>query len=226
MCLLALFGVSLAANAQRIAVTVDGSPVMFQGQGPVSVSGRVLVPLRGVLEAMGAYVESRSASRSIFARRGATEIFLTLGDRNAVVNGSNVVLDVPAASMGGSTMVPLRFMGESLGADVRWIDATRTVVINTGGTGGTGGGTGTVGGGTAEIMSFSHNAGEWLRPGETVDVVMRGTAGLSASFSISGVVDNVALREVNAGEYRGSWTAPSNREISISGAAVVGFPAK
>ena len=228
MCLLALFGVSLTANAQRIAVTVDGSPVMFQGQGPVSVSGRVLVPLRGVLEAMGAYVEYRSASRSIFARRGATEIFLTLGDRNAVVNGSNVVLDVPAASMGGSTMVPLRFMGESLGADVRWIDATRTVVINTsgggGGTGGTGtgGGTGTVGGGTAEIISFSHNAGEWLRPGETVDVVMRGTARLSASFSITGVVDNVALREVNAGEYRGSWTAPSNREVSISGAAVVG----
>src|SRR5688500_3007187 len=118
MCVFALLCAAVSAMAQGITVTVDGSPVAFQGQGPVSVSGRVLVPLRGVLEAMGAYVEYRAPSRSIYARRGNTEIHLTLGDRNAVVNGSNVVLDVPAASMGGSTMVPLRFMGESLGADV------------------------------------------------------------------------------------------------------------
>src|SRR5688572_20664110 len=113
VCFFALLCAAVAAVAQGISVTVDGRPVVFQGQGPVSVSGRVLVPLRGVLEAMGAYVEYRAASRSIYARRGDTQLELTLGDRNAVVNGNNVVLDVPAASMGGSTMVPLRFMGES-----------------------------------------------------------------------------------------------------------------
>lgn len=229
--------VSACAFAQGISVTVDGRPVFFQGQGPVSVSGRVLVPLRGVLEAMGAYVEYRSASRSVFARRGDTQLELTLGDRNAVVNGRNVVLDVPAASMGGSTMVPLRFMGESLGADVRWIDATRTVVINTSGGGGNvgggggggggnvgggGGGGGNVGTGPVAISSFTHNAGAWIRPGETIDVALRGTPGLSGSFSISGVVEDVAMREVGAGDYRGSWTAPNNRQIAITGAAIVG----
>ena len=126
---------SVSAVAQGISVIVDGRQVQFQGQGPVSVQGRVLVPLRGVLEAMGAYVEYRQPSRSIHARRGSTEIDLVLGDRNAVVNGRSVILDVPAASMGGSTMVPLRFMGEALGADVRWVDSTRTVEISTSGGG-------------------------------------------------------------------------------------------
>jgi hypothetical protein len=213
-----------SAVAQGISVTVDGRPVAFQGQGPISVQGRVLVPLRGVLEAMGAYVEYRSASRSIYAQRGSTQLQLTLGDRNAVVNGSNVVLDVPAASMGGSTMVPLRFMGESLGADVRWVDSTRTVVINTGGggSGGGGGGGGGNTGGSVAIQSFSHNAREWVRPGDTIDVTMVGTPGMNASFAISGVVENVSMREASAGRYQGSWTAPNNREITISGASVVG----
>jgi hypothetical protein len=61
-----------------------------------------------------------------------------------------------------------------------------------------------------------------MRGGETIDVILRGTAGLAATFSITGVVENIALREVSAGEYRGSWTAPTNREISITEAAVVG----
>jgi hypothetical protein len=208
---------AMSAIAQGIGVTVDGRTVNFQGQGPVSVQGRVLVPLRGVLEAMGAYVEYRSASRSIYARRGATEIDLRLGDRQATVNGRPVTLDVPAASMGGSTMVPLRFMGESLGADVRWVDATRTVQITTGGGGNFGGNQGAI-----SIESFTHNADGWIKPGETIEVRMQGAPGMAASFAISGVAEGVPMREISTGIYQGQWTAPSNREIAISGASVIG----
>ena len=214
---------TLAANAQNIGVTVDGRNVVFNGQGPVSVQGRVLVPLRGVLEAMGAYVEYRSATRSVYARRGSTELNLRLGDRQATVNGQPVTLDVPAMSMGGSTMVPLRFMGESLGADVRWVDATRTVIINTTGES-TGGGNsgGGVGSGAVRIDSFSHSGGDWIRPGETISVELEGTPGMSATFAISGVAESVPMREVSTGRYEGQWTAPSNRQIAISGASVIG----
>jgi hypothetical protein len=210
-----------SAHAQSISVNVDGRQVMFQGQGPAMVQGRVLVPLRGVLEAMGAYVEYRSATRSVFARRGATEIELTLGQRAAMVDGSQVMLDVPAMSMGGSTMVPLRFMGESLGADVRWIDATRTVMISSGaGTGGGGGST--AGSGPVSIQAFTHTGNEWIRPGETIHVTLVGTPGMQASFGISGVIERVAMRETASGRYEGAWTAPAGRQIGISGASIIG----
>lgn len=212
-----------SAFSQNIAVTVDGRQVMFQGQGPAMVQGRVMVPLRGVLEAMGAYVEYRSATRSVFARRGATELELRLGERAAMVDGSQVMLDVPAMSMGGSTMVPLRFMGESLGADVRWIDSTRTVMISTSGISGGGGGSGSgAGAGPVSIQAFTHSANEWIRPGETINVTLVGTPGMQANFGISGVTERVPMRETASGRYEGSWTAPANRQIGISGASIIG----
>jgi len=42
-----------------------------------------------------------------------------------------VRLDVPARIVGGRTLVPVRFISESIGASVGWDDATRTVIINT-----------------------------------------------------------------------------------------------
>ena len=56
---------------------------------------------------------------------------MRIGDRTARVNGANIPLDVPAMIIQGSTMVPLRFMSEALGADVNWQAHTNTVRINT-----------------------------------------------------------------------------------------------
>ncbi len=45
-----------STTAQSIYVTIDNAPVRFTGTQPMVVQGRVLVPLRGVLEQMGAFV--------------------------------------------------------------------------------------------------------------------------------------------------------------------------
>ena len=124
---------TVAAQAQRINVQVDGNPVYFRDTQPQEVRGRVMVPLRGVLEKMGAYVEWDASSRTVIATRDNTNIQLPLGSRVATVNGRSVTLDVPAMSIRGRTMVPLRFVGESLGAYVTWVPNTRTVAISTDG---------------------------------------------------------------------------------------------
>lgn len=116
-----------------VAVRVNGSPVNFPGQGPIETGGRVLVPLRGVLEKMGAYVSYNSARRQVRAVRNQTQIVLPIGSRTARVNGSPVTLDAPARIVNGSTMVPLRFVAEALGANVNYEAARRTVVIRTNG---------------------------------------------------------------------------------------------
>jgi len=120
------------AGAQGINVTVDGQPVSFSGgMGPRSVNGRVLVPLRGVFEQMGAYVQWNPATRDVNATRGDSDVRLHIGDRAATVDGRQVTLDVPAMIINGATMVPIRFLSESLGAEVRWREAERLVLIDT-----------------------------------------------------------------------------------------------
>jgi len=123
------------SGAQGISVTVDDRPVQFRTTGPRYIDGRVLVPLRGVFEEMGAYVQWRPARREVTASRGDRDVQLNIGSRYATVDGQRVTLDVPAQIINGATMVPIRFLSESLGAEVRWNDPSRTVMIMTDGTG-------------------------------------------------------------------------------------------
>lgn len=118
------------AMAQDINVFVDGNVVNFGGVPPTSKSGRLLVPLRGVFEALGAIVDYDAPTRTIDALRGDTRLKLTLGSTLAFVNGQSVTLDTPAETLLGRTMVPLRFVGEAFGANVVWNAQERSVVIS------------------------------------------------------------------------------------------------
>jgi len=119
------------SNAQQIKVQVDGTPVYFANTQPQYINGRVLVPLRGVFEQMGANVLWNQQTHVVTATRGNTDVRLTIGNRLASINGSPVNLDVPAMVVGGSTMVPIRFVSEALGAQVGWLAADNLVTINT-----------------------------------------------------------------------------------------------
>ncbi|MGI8923283.1 MAG: copper amine oxidase N-terminal domain-containing protein [Fimbriimonadales bacterium] len=124
--------ITVAAMAQAaITVYVNGNMVNFRDVGPTMSHGRVLVPLRGVFEEMGAKVQWKAATRTVVAWNAATKVSLQIGKRDAMVNGHSVVLDVPASLVGGRTMVPLRFVSEALGASVRWDGNMDAVRINT-----------------------------------------------------------------------------------------------
>jgi Copper amine oxidase N-terminal domain len=121
-----------AAFSQSITVYVDGKPVAFANTTPQKMDGRVLVPLRGVLEEIGADINWNEATQTVKARMGERNLELRLGSRSALVNGQSVALRVPAMRIGGSTMVPLRFIGEALGASVDWSESQQRVSIATG----------------------------------------------------------------------------------------------
>ncbi len=121
----------LAAAAQGpITVLVDGR-VLTLDVPPIQIEGRVLVPLRGIFERLGAGVIFDQAAQTVTARRGRVTIVLQLGSREARINDRIVLLDVPPLALRGRTMVPLRFISEALGARVDWDDRTRTVQIFT-----------------------------------------------------------------------------------------------
>ncbi|HEV2281774.1 MAG TPA: copper amine oxidase N-terminal domain-containing protein [bacterium] len=130
-------GLASAAAAQTVApyvkVVVDGSPIYLDAP-PMIVNGRVLVPLRGVFERLGATVIWDPASQTVRAQNGPTGVALTVGASQAFVNGQPQPLDTPALLVGGRTMVPLRFISQALGANVSWDAATYTVQIASQGT--------------------------------------------------------------------------------------------
>lgn len=56
------------------------------------------------------------------------EVRLVLGQKTAYIGGAPYELEVaPYLSGGGTTMIPFRFVGEALGANVSWESSTRSV---------------------------------------------------------------------------------------------------
>jgi hypothetical protein len=113
-----------------LSVEVDGKPVAFASNAPIVYRGRVLVPMRGIFEAIGAYVEYDPASHIITAKRGNEDVELKLGSRIARKNGAEITLEVRAEVIKATTMVPLRFVAEALGATVAFDAVTRVVRIS------------------------------------------------------------------------------------------------
>jgi len=96
---------------------------------PTIRQGRTLVPVRVISEGLGAWVGWHQETRTVTVILGNREIKLKIGDREARVNGQPVTLDVPATIVRDRTLVPLRFIGEALGALVEWNGQTRTVWV-------------------------------------------------------------------------------------------------
>lgn len=112
-----------------ITVYVNYKPVTFDVP-PVIESGRTLVPLRAIFEALGAQVEWDEATKAVTAKSGEDTVKLTIDKTQAFCNDKEVALDVPAKLVQGRTIVPLRFVSESLGAEVNWNEETQVITIN------------------------------------------------------------------------------------------------
>ncbi|MCD6359761.1 MAG: copper amine oxidase N-terminal domain-containing protein [Armatimonadetes bacterium] len=84
----------------------------------VEENGRMLVPLRGVFEAVGAAVDWTQATQQIDITMTGTSIRMQVDNSTAVVNGNRMALDVPPRNVEGRVYIPLRFAGEALGKRV------------------------------------------------------------------------------------------------------------
>lgn len=114
--------------AQTVTVTVNGQP-MYLNPGPIERAGRVFVPLRGIFERLGAAVVYSAGT--INATKGSTTVSLHIGSTQATINGQPQSLDVAPFIVGATTYVPLRFVAQSLGAQVGYDSSSRVVAIQT-----------------------------------------------------------------------------------------------
>jgi hypothetical protein len=126
---IAATGSNHAAKAAT-RVLLNGHP-LATSVPPVQRNGRTLAPMRSIFEALGATVVWNGVRQTVTAQHGADRVWLQIRNRNARLNGQPVWLDQPAILYRGNTMVPLRFVSESLGAQVSWDGTQRLVQINT-----------------------------------------------------------------------------------------------
>ena len=61
--------------------------------------------------------------------KGDTTVVLKIKSKVATINDQTVTLDVPAQTLRGRTMVPVRFVSEALGQDVGWNSRDQIVTI-------------------------------------------------------------------------------------------------
>lgn len=97
---------------------------------PVIKDGRTLVPVRVIAEGLGAEVAWNEASRTAVITRDGQKLSLSLDSRQAKVNGKQTTLDTPPVVLHQRMLLPLRFVGESLGVTVGWDSSSRTVIAN------------------------------------------------------------------------------------------------
>lgn len=112
-------------------VEVNGEKIAFTDAQPYidEQTGSTMVPARAIAEKLGAEVEwNRSLEQVTFRSPYATTL-LTIGQNVASVNGRQVELSAPAVLKNDRTMVPLRAVSESLGADVDWVGERNMVLI-------------------------------------------------------------------------------------------------
>ena len=128
-------------NPQPLEITLNlGKPQVYLDRGttleratldvtPYATNGRTLVPLRGVMESLGAKVEWIQATNQVLVVKGEISITLTLGSREVEVDGQIITIDVAPKIKNARTMIPLRFLSETLGYDVKWFSHDSAITI-------------------------------------------------------------------------------------------------
>lgn len=108
--------------------TIDGKTVS-NDVAPKIVNDRTMLPIRFIAEALGAKVDWIEESQTVKITAENIDISLVIGEDFATVNGEKIDLDSPSFIENDRTYLPIRFVSEKLGADVKWDDATQTVNI-------------------------------------------------------------------------------------------------
>lgn len=111
--------ISLFINGRKIDCDV---PVQI-------VNDRTLCPTRAVFDAFGASVSWDGEKKQVTIKGGTDEISLTVGSNTAYVGTKSVTLDCAPVIISDRCMVPVRFIGETLGCKVEWEDKTKSVYI-------------------------------------------------------------------------------------------------
>lgn len=134
--LLLIFNLNIYSFASPTASDLDTIKVKLKNEfldfdvDPVIVNNRTMVPMRAIFEYLGSQVLWYGDTRTVVGYKDNMFIKLQIGSKTAYKNGKGFTLDSPPIIRDGRTLVPIRFISESLGMVVDWDSKNRTVLID------------------------------------------------------------------------------------------------
>ena len=130
------------SSTVTVKLTIDSPTMTVNGvaqqldAAPMIQDGRTLVPIRAIVEAIGGSIafDGKDGKGRVDIALKTKALSLWIGSGTATLNGKNTAIDATNAKVvpiikGGRTYLPFRFVGESLGCEVSWDGASRTVTL-------------------------------------------------------------------------------------------------
>lgn len=117
--------------AEGIRIEIDGKP-LAPGVAPVIENGRTMVPFKAIFEALDLKTDWIAQQRIATAYNGEMNVSIKIDAPYGSIDGELVRLDAPAKIVNGRTLVPLKFISEAFGNEVRWDAGKRLISIKSG----------------------------------------------------------------------------------------------
>jgi hypothetical protein len=116
--------------AIHLNVIQNGHKIKFPDTQPyIDENSRTMVPVRFISEQLGADVKWHEENLRVDIALDGKNIGLQIGSPIATVNNQKIELDTQVVMKNGRTCVPLRFVSEALGRNVRWDNEAYAVII-------------------------------------------------------------------------------------------------
>lgn len=115
------------------SVYINGEEIEFRDVTKPYIDTEInftMLPVRGIFEVCSASIVWDGENQAVTGMRGDDFFTLQIGEKKAFINGSEYALETPAVIKNDTTFVPLRFVMEALGADVKWDGENCAVIIN------------------------------------------------------------------------------------------------
>lgn len=128
-------GEALEAAKVKVKMAVDRDSIMVNDieqkldQAPMIYKDTTLIPVRFFVDAMGGTVRWNPQEKRVTILRDHHLLEMWIDHSEAILDGRRVEVNVPPMIQKGRTMLPLRFISESLGWKVSFENATKSITL-------------------------------------------------------------------------------------------------
>jgi N-acetylmuramoyl-L-alanine amidase len=118
------------AASSSMSLVVNGN-VVKTDVAPQVINQRTMVPISFVGNAYGVKVSWESLTKTVVIDNNADKVVrMRIGQKTAYLNGKAFTLEQAPIALNGRTFLPLRQVGELLGATIAWDADSKTVIVN------------------------------------------------------------------------------------------------
>ncbi|VEJ34469.1 BBRPI [Aedoeadaptatus ivorii] len=121
-----------AQSAPNMHIFLEGKSIQAEeGAHPIVKDDRICLPLRYIAESLGYTVDWNAEKRVVTVKDGEKTLAMTIGKKAYVAGKENKKMDVAPFIEGDRTYLPMRFVGEALGKEVKWDSKHRIAQFGT-----------------------------------------------------------------------------------------------